>query len=195
MKFCEILFGKAYQTKPKEMEEEKAYFHEDLYCQVEVVPRENLLTLNSENEKINEFSEAHRSGIGYTAIYARGEHQIKTSSRSITIDEFEALLKAFDFRKISNVYSGYGSSEEICRHTFAFKFDSAVVYCDLQDELIKNIWLDGFRFNKESESKESLVACLNQIGEKWNLVINDWDMCEAIDLNNTSEIERYVNEE
>jgi hypothetical protein len=195
MKFLEFLFGKVHQYKPKEVEEEKVYFHEDLYCQVEVVPRENLLALNSENEKINEFSEAHRSGLGYTDIYARGEHQIKTISRCITLDEFEALLTAFGFRKISNLYSGYGSYEEICKNTFAFKFDFSVVFCDLQDGLIKNIWLDGFRFNKESELKESLVSCLNQIGEKWNLILNDWDLCEAIDLNNISEIERYVNEE
>lgn len=193
MNFWELLFGKVYQFKTKEAE--KVYFHEDLYCQVEVVPRENLLALNSENEKINELSEAHRSGLGYRDIFSRGEHQIKTIDRSITLDEFEALLTAFGFRKISNVYSGYGRLEEICKNTFAFKIDLAIVFCDLQNGLIKNIWLDGFRFNKESEAKEMLVTCLNQIGEKWNLVLNDWDLCEVIDLNNIYEIERYVNEE
>ena len=93
------------------------------------------------------------------------------------------------------MYSGYSSFAERCKNTLGFKLDSTVVYCDFENDLIKNIWIDNFRFSNSYDKKEQLINGLFAIGEKWNLILNDWDLTETFDLINKGEIERYISEE
>ncbi|PTB97271.1 hypothetical protein C9994_03585 [Marivirga lumbricoides] len=171
------------------------YLHEDFYCQVELIPIENFLDLKEENEKIDEFAKEHRDGLGFTDVYVRDGQKVKTSEREIPINEFEALLQTCGFQKVDKVYSGYGSHKEVCISTWGFKLDSSAVFCDFKNNLIENIWIDGFRFSKDSANKEELINCLFQIGAKWKLILNDWDLTEAIDLSTKKSIDDYISEE
>nr|WP_321453068.1 hypothetical protein [uncultured Carboxylicivirga sp.] len=175
--------------------ENSLYLHEDFYCQVELVPIENSSDLKKENEKIDEFAKEHRDGVGFTDVYVRDGQNIKTSEREIPINVFDSLTQTCGFQKVDKVYSGYGSYKETCTSTWGFKLDSSAVFCDFKNEIIENIWIDGFRFNKDSENKEQLINVLFVIGEKWNLILNDWDLTETIDLRNKKLIEDYISEE
>jgi hypothetical protein len=181
--------------KDKDENKGRLYFHEDLYCQVELLPRENFSEIVKENEKIEDFAQKHSDGFGYTDIYVRNGQKIKTSERKIQNGDFEKVMLESGFKKYSNVYSGYSSYEEPCKNTMGFKLDSSVVYCDFENDLIKNIWIDNFRFSNSSDKKEQLINSLFAIGEKWNLILNDWDLTETFDLMNKAEIERYISEE
>lgn len=187
--------NKSEKDKVKKDDNDKLYFHEDFYCQVELLPRENLSVLEIENEKIEDFAEKHSDGFGFTDIYVRNGQKIKTSDRKIELGDFEKVMLESGFQKYSNVYSGYSSYEEQCKNTLGFKLDSSVVYCDFENDLIKNIWIDNFRFSNSSDKKEQLINGLFAIGEKWNLILNDWDLTETFDLMSKSEIERYISEE
>ena len=73
--------------------------------------------------------------------------------------------------------------------------DSAVIYCDFgENDIIQNIWLDGFRFNKKSAHKTLIIKVLNEVGKKYNLILNDWDLCEKIDLEVEDDIKSYIEE-
>lgn len=173
----------------------RLYFHEDLYGQVELLPRDNFSELEDENRRIRDFAENHSDGFGFTDIYVRESQRTKTSDRQIPIADFEKVLLECGFQKYSNVYSINGSQEGLCRNTLGFKLDSSVVYCDFEQGLIKNIWLDNFRFSYSSDRKEQLINGLFLMGEKWDLILNDWDLAETFDLKSKTEIERYIREE
>ena len=170
------------------------YFHEDSYCQVELLPIENLQELESENEKIKEFVKEHFDGWGYTDIYCRDGQGIETAERKIDVKDSESLILCFDFIKAKHISTGYSNYKEECKNTNAYSVDGAVIFCDYDLGIIKNIWLDGFRFQSESEHVKEMVEVLFQIGEKWRLTLNDWDLTENIDLKDRSEIEKYIKE-
>ena len=181
-------------SKPEKVKN-KLYFHEDFYCQVELLPRETNAELEKENEKIENFAQKHSDGLGFTDIYMRDGPKIKTSERKIHLGDFEKVMIESGFQKYSNVYSGYSSHEELCKNTLGFELDSSIVYCDFENNLIKNIWIDNFRFSNSSDKKEQLINGLFSIGEKWNLILNDWNLTETFDLMNKGEIESYISEE
>jgi len=173
---------------------DEIYLHEDLYCQVELLPLENTNTLETENKKIDEFAKEHSDGAGFTDIYARDESKIKTSEKGIHLDVFESLIISLGFVKMRNVYSGYGNYKEKCQNTNAYSIDGATFFCDYKNGVINNIWLDGFRFNNESDFVKEMTEGLFQIGKKWKLTLNDWDLTERINLENKFAIELYIKE-
>ncbi len=158
------------------------------------MPRENLNDLSLENDAINEYSEKYRDGTGFTNIYERDEQKTKTSGRNIKLNEFEELLLQLGLTKLNAVYSGYGNFKEKCMNTNVYKVNNAVIYCDYDDHLVKNIWIDGFRFNSESEYVTTMVNSLYEVGERWNLILNDWNLSETIDLQSKEEIQKYISE-
>lgn len=182
------------KNDPYKLKEGEIYLHEDLYLQVEFVPRENSNDLSSENDAIKEFADKHRDGIGFTDVYVRDEQKIKTSSRNIRLDEFEELVLKSGLTKLDSVYTGYGNYKEKCTATNAYKIDNAAIFCDYDGNLVKNIWIDGFRFNAESKHINIMVNSLHEIGEHWNLILNDWDLSETIDLKSKEQIQAYITE-
>lgn len=197
MNWIKKIFGKDNNTNNQEeykLDPDEVYLHEDFYCQVELLPSENSNELETENEKIDEFAKEHFDGAGFTDVYARGEQKVKTSERNIQLDEFDQFVISLGFQKFRNVYSGYGNYKEKCQNTNAYSIDGANIFCDYENEIIKNIWLDGFRFNSKSNFINEMTEGLFQIGRRWNLTLNDWDLTETIDLEDKSEIELYIKE-
>ena len=144
--------------------------------------------------EIDEFANEHFDGTGFTDVYVRDEQKIKTSDRNINLIDFEQFIVSLGFQKMRNVYSGYGNYKEKCQNTNAYSIDRATIFCDYENRLIKNIWLDGFRFNNESKFGKEMTEGLFQIGKQWNLTLNDWDLTERINLKDKSEIELYIKE-
>jgi hypothetical protein len=154
MNWIKKIFGKDNNTNSQEeykFNSDEVYLHEDFYCQVELLPFENSNELKTENEKIDEFSKKHFDGTGFTDIYGRDEQKTKTSDRNIKLNDFEPFVISLGFEKMRNVYSGYGNYKEKCQNTNAYSIDGATIFCDFEDGLINNIWLDGFRFNNKSQ--------------------------------------------
>lgn len=182
------------QNSSSDKKKNRLYFHEDLFCQVELLPFENFTDLEKENDKIEDFAQKHSDGFGFKDIHVRGEQKIKTSDRKIHVNDFEKILLENGFQKYTDVYSGYSSYEELCTNTLGFELDYSVVYCDLENDLIKNIWIDNFRFSNSSDKKDQLINVLFAIGEKWNLILNDWDLTQTFDLKEKDEIRKYISE-
>lgn len=69
-----------------------AFFHEDDYCQVEVLPSTARGYCLAEMGRIEEFADAHRDGAGWTAMYVRGESPQPLASLGITLEELGAAV-------------------------------------------------------------------------------------------------------
>ena len=198
MNWIKKIFGADHRTNSQEehkLDPDEVYLHEDFYCQVELLPIENLHELETENEKIDEFANEHFDGAGYTDIYSRSKQKVETSKRNIQLDEFDQFVISLGFQKMRNVYSGYGNYKEKCRNTNAYSISGANIFCDYENGVINNIWLDGFRFNNDSNFIKEMTEGLFQIAKRWELTLNDWDLTKNINLKDKSEIELYIKEE
>jgi hypothetical protein len=90
-----------------------AFFHEDDYCQVEVLPSAARGYCLAEMASIDEFSDAHRDGAGFTDVYVRGEPPQPLASLGITV---AALGSAIDplVPRFVEVQTGYSSYRQPC---------------------------------------------------------------------------------
>lgn len=195
MSILDIFKRKKVQQNVIEENETRVYFHEDIFNQVEFLPRENKEYLKCENKKIENFAKENFDGHGFTDIYVRDESPKTISDKKIDFEELDKILLTLGLEKIAEVYEGYGSGKWKCENTFAYVYDRAQIFVSLKDNLVHDFWVDGFRFHKDIETKNKLKSVLWRIGSEMNLLLNDWDLTVVIDLKEESEIEKYLNEE
>lgn len=173
-----------------------AYYHEDLFRQVEFVPRESIDYLKNENDKVADFAQKHSDGNGFTDIYIRENgNQKSILENKIQIEKVDSLLIELGMKKIENVYYFYNSATVKSKNTIAYELNEAKIFIVYENEFIKDFFVDGFRFHEIEEDKLKLQNILFKIGTEFNLVLNDWDLTEVIDLKNKNEIKKYLNEE
>jgi hypothetical protein len=190
--------GKFFTSKTEEVEIlDGIYFHEDFFRQVEFLPKENYNFLKNENLKIREFSDEHSDGNGlFTDIFVR-EEEVSTSiaDRKIELTDFELTLNILELQRISNVYTGYSNYKERCDDMFAYQFDSAQIFVVIDEKYVKDLFVTGFRFFEDETIKNKLEEVLFEIGAKYRLILNDWDLTEVVDLSDKIEIRKYLNEQ
>lgn len=161
------------------------YFHEDDYCQQEILPREALAFVEAEIEKISEFSEAHRApgGMGWTEMYVRQKAPATFRALGMKREDFEAVisphLPAFDL-----VYTGYSSYRERRRKAAAWGTSAHnAIFVDWDDEgVVGNVWTQFF----EVDEKSLLVAskAVAAIGALRSLIYVDWAWGYACEIVN-----------
>ena len=160
-----------------------AYFHEDDYCQIEIIPIENLKFCLEQAGKIAEFSEKHRNGIGWDKIYLREENPKKISELNITIEKireaFQEKLPEYD-----EVYTGYSSERILCNNTYAFGVDQGEILFLETDEngKLTSLWC--------SEPTTDLYCLPNY--ERFLLA--DWYWEFICPLADKATIEKYLTE-
>lgn len=166
------------------------FYHEDDYRQVEIVPNDNLAELEEESKKVNEFANEHFDGSGYTDIYVRSDdNKIELKQRSIKPNDLEQKLEILGFERMQNVTTGYGQTyRKLHKDCIAFGKDYSAIYYDFKDEIVQAIWLT----NHWSIDRKKLSTCLHEIGKKWNLLLQDWNLSKTVDLNNKQAIEDYL---
>jgi hypothetical protein len=160
------------------------YFHEDDYCQQELLPHDVLAYAEAEVKKIAEFANAHRApdGFGWTDIYRRENPPVTFHSLGMKKEDFHAVisphLPPFDL-----VYTGYSSYRERCRKAAAWGTapDNAL-FADWDDDgIIENVWAQFF----DSEEKSLLAAskAVAALGMLHSIFYVDWAWgytCEII---------------
>lgn len=173
------------------------YFHEDFFRQVEFCPRENFEYLKLENKQVNEFSRIHSDGKGlFTDIYVREENNQKNLfEKQILLTELDLVLINLGMQKIEKVYSGYSTYKEKCKNAIAYKFDQSEIFIFTENNFIKDFFVNRFRLNENQLVKNKLEEILFTIGQKYDLILNDWDITEVIDLSDRRRIQKYLNDE
>src|SRR5690242_17149154 len=119
------------------------YFHEDDYCQQELLPRDALAYAEAEVKKIAEFADAHRApdDAGWTDIYVRPKSPVSFRSLCMKKEDFGAIisphLPPFDL-----VYTGYSNYRERCRKAAAWgTAQHNAIFADWDNEsVITNVW-------------------------------------------------------
>jgi hypothetical protein len=161
------------------------FYHEDDFCQIEIVPKENLSELIKQADNISDFTSEN----GYSDIYVREENKVSLKTKKISKSELESLLTKLGTEKHTEIITGYGSDYKIkSENTIGFGKDYSAVYFDFENDIVKNIWIT----NLYGLNHENVINTLSEIGEKWNLIMMDWNSSELIDLSNKKMIEKYL---
>ncbi|MFH7000397.1 hypothetical protein ACHRVZ_20970 [Flavobacterium sp. FlaQc-57] len=190
------LFNLFRRKKINETQHENCvYFHEDLFNQVEFLPRENLSYLKTENKQIENFAEEHSIGLGFKDVYIRKENPITIADKKIAFEKIDKILMGIELNKSSEVYEGYGPTKWKCENTFAYTYDKAEIFISLKNGFVNDFWINNFRFHENSETKTKLKHILSKIGNEMDLILNDWDLTTIINLKDDSEIQKYLDEE
>jgi hypothetical protein len=146
------------------------YFHEDDYCQVEILPGESLTWCLEQMGSIREFSQKHWSGSGWDDMFIRNPCQERIAARGIVAarlrDEF---CPPFDI--IDDVFTGYSTYREKCSHTFALRSDRKTsIFVSSDDGIVDAMWLHvGI-----SMGSDAYVSRLVDFMGSQRLIMVDW---------------------
>jgi len=168
-----------------------AFFHEDDYCQVEVLPVAASDYCRTEMGRIDEFAEAHRDGAGFTDMYVRGASPVPLAALKITLEDVrvavEPLLSPFD-----QVFTGYGSHREPCRSTVGWgEGGSHAVFAGVDEVgVIRAVWLSLYGIPPERIGHWCLA--LRALPRATELVIADWNSSEVVSLADHEQLATYL---
>jgi hypothetical protein len=165
------MFG-IFKKSPKKR---SLYFHEDDYCQQQILPQTSIDKATGELSAIQDFSSAHQapSGIGWTDVYIRSDDydgiSVIALHRDILDSRISPILTRFD-----DVYTGYSSHKEICRRTWAWGVsDRCAILADWNDDLIiQNIWTEFF--DSSETAIEGATQAVAAISPSDTLFYIDW---------------------
>jgi hypothetical protein len=167
-------------------------FWEDDYCQVEVVPVENMAFIKSQLEQIVDFSAKAKDGDGFREVFMRGPLSVLTSSKEVRTDYLEMALLSFKLLKANHIR--YDAREILnCEtsNTRAFGFPDFTIFFDRKDEFVKNIWINA-KAGFSPEHFKIIQSALYNLGEECGLILIDWNSFELIDLVDRRQIEKYL---
>ena len=165
-------------------------FHEDDYCQIEILLIENIEFCMRQAGLISEFSNEHLAGAGWNDVFIRAENPISLHEKKISVKLLEKSLEGV-IRKIDVLYTGFGSYRKKCKNTKAFgENKNVVLFFEEKGKFVTNIWLtlDVCEENDITLAKNMLTA-LSSIG---NFIIADWGWNFVKDINQSEDIEQYL---
>ena len=172
-------------------EEKELFYHEDDYLQVEIISKSNLFERSKELTNINyDFTE-----YGFSSISLRGEKKRPTSYLNINATELDECLKEYSLVKFNKVYTGYSSNSIPKKNTTAYGFEDYAILFDFEKEVVQNIWVVfSPKLKMPFHSYSNLSKALFSIGNKYEMILVDWNEEKIINLYSIIEIENYLNE-
>ena len=151
------------------------YYHEDDYCQQELLPREALAFVESEIKKSDEFAAAHLAsgGIGWTDVYVRQDPPATFRALKITREDFHAAISSH-LPPFDQVYTGYSTYRDRCKKAAAWGTSQQnAIFVDWDDEgIINNVWAQFFDSDQKSISAAS--KAIAALGMLHSLIYVDW---------------------
>jgi hypothetical protein len=110
---------------------ESVDFHEDDYCQIEILPLSMRSFCLAQMNEIDEFSATHKTCGGWTDIYLREEPPKSLKELAVPIDLFKSSVEK-TLTPYEKVTTGYGSHVEECRNCFAWRLGARdfVIFAD-----------------------------------------------------------------
>lgn len=169
------------------------YFHEDDYCQQEILPLSNKAVCLKEMDEINGFSEDHRiPDIGFSDIYIR-ENPFTAELSSLMIPG-EGIAKKLSFLpNFNKVFTGYGTYREECKRTRAVGSgdEFAIFWTENDAGLADALWL-VFRIG--TDNRETAIKTLLALGRLAPLMLADWQLGRCVDLNDANDVDEYISE-
>lgn len=167
----------------------EVYFHEDDYCQLELVAAADADFCLRQMRQIEAFSNEHRDGEGWNDVLVRSAAPTPLSSLGISRGEFvesiPASLPAFD-----RVLTGYGSQSIVCKRTLAFgPHTGLVAFADVgEDDCVFAVW---FTLDLTTPDDVDVALQLTKSLSRWPAALADWGWNTLLPLTESDVLTRY----
>jgi hypothetical protein len=167
----------------------EVYFHEDDYCQLELLPEANWGFCAKQMNEIEKFSEGRKAEVGWTDMFMRSENPKQLSEveieRSALVSSVREFLPPFD-----RVLTGYGSLSEECQHTIALgPHPSLVLFAEIgARDIVMAVW-----FTLDLKSNEDVAIAVKSCValSRWQVILADWGWCRAYRMSDTESLREY----
>ena len=168
-------------------------FHEDDYCQIEILPLAALEFCRREIEKIDAFSKEHFDGVGWTAMYMRKEQPHPFSELALPREEMIRLASSFA-PAFDNVTTGYSTVFEPAPGVSAFGNSNRVVlYFECtKDGTVGAVWLQLNTYCQEDPG--DALRLFSVLAKNAPLILVDWGWSFAVPLGDVESLSRYLEE-
>lgn len=160
-----------------------AFFHEDDYGQIEVVPLSTLTHCLRQAGEIDEFAEKHRTEFGWTDVYVRGEPEVTLRTLGIQIEQVRACLQQ-TLAEYDKVETGTFSDAQASKGIVAFgnSTTNTIFVQHGADGVVDAIWCN---------EPLSELTLLPQVEE---LLLADWGWSFFCPLTERGRLEEYLAE-
>ncbi len=166
-----------------------AFFHEDDYCQWEILPLTSREFCVRQMGKIDDFGKERQTGSGFTDMFVREDSLHGIEELALRSEQLNAALQFLP--PYARVETGYSSSRRELKATYG-RGEGAEqnVFWSVNDAgLINALWLD---LCITRETKELWQNILTALGKLAPLLLADWGWSCCVDLTSADEINRYV---
>lgn len=163
-------------------------FFEDDYGNIEIVPAENSAWCVDQQRAIDQFSEAHRSDIGWSDVYVRAPVPVPLASRRIRVADLHVAVGR-DLTPFDRVTDEHRS---ICEpsQTSAYGPDAqVVVFVEHDNEFVRELW--ATLQPSESSQVDSVLAGLDKLAA-WDLILVDWGWSRVIPVGDVAQMRNYL---
>lgn len=166
------------------------FFHEDFYCQVQLLPMSAMRPYEAEMAKIDEFAGAHWDGTAWTSIYLRDDYSMYLSSLGIRIQDIGDKLDLI-LERVDAIFTGYSTYREQCNDTQGWVFPNG---CGLladyrSDGIVQHIFL--VKEPPDVTSLERFKNAIEVLGSHSQFVIADWNKDILVPCFNDYKLRRY----
>jgi hypothetical protein len=168
-----------------------AWFHEDDYCHIELLPKAAEAFARKQAADIDAFAEAHRApgGMGWTQAYVQDAPPASVYDLKISVTSLAECvpqtLELFD-----RVTTGASSETLPANRTVAWGTDNfGLIFTDFDElHVVRNVWFNHFAAGEIEAMRAFLMAC----AARWHLILADWAWTQVVDLRNNEELETYL---
>jgi len=165
------------------------FFHEDSYGQIEFMPEKNFFNVQ---KYIENLTTQDNSLLGFQKITERDKPLLKLEDLKIPTEEIHSLLSQNSINYFPIVNTGFGNKSIIKESTVAFGFERLGVFVESNNSIVNNLWIGLSSKFQSSKSCINLLKTLQLLGEKYQLILIDWDEKVIIRLQNLNDVKQYL---
>jgi hypothetical protein len=163
---------------------------EDDYMLREIFSSKNIEFAKSESTRIAKFGEEHYDGNGFTDITIVDSCPFPIAKSNIAETDLINTFEIIGLPKIMDIYYAGEKKPIENSKTKVYGENLMGIFYETNDSTISNLWFANYNF--KNEDKSLISKALNEIGNKFDLILVDWNSCEIIDLKKIEEIETYL---
>lgn len=169
-----------------------AFFHEDDYCQREILPLTAKNFCLRQMSEIDDFSQEHQSGDGsFSDIFMRENSHHGIEELGLQSEQLNAALSFLSPYDL--VETGYSSYREVSEATYGRGngYEQNVFWSVNELGVVNAIWLDIEIAPITMDLWRKVLISLGKIAP---VLLADWNCILCVDLTNPSDIEEYIKE-
>lgn len=164
---------------------------EDDYAMIELVPSENLEFAIKEGQRINEFGEKHKDGLGFSDITEIAELKVKVSDRKLDFSKTLEFFKSTGLPPITQVVHQNAGLKKSEYPPFGYGCHKFGVLLEDNDGYLNRIWITGFTENEKIKSKTK--SGLHNFCKIFDFIAVNWYQGTVFDLRKESQSEDFLN--